>query len=87
MNIRFENGMASRYQVVEKLAMEIYVNTNYDNNDQVSLKKEKEEIIKLEDAFRGPLFGLFIGYLISIIIFIFEYYFILLISLYLINFL
>ena len=64
----FENGLDGRYDIANKQAIRIYVNSDKKKEDS-----NEDFAIKLGVTFRGPIFGLLIGYFISNSILIFEY--------------
>ena len=73
----FENGLAIRWEFINKNAVQIYANTDEKKDDF----EFDNYAIKLGVAFRGPIFGLLIGYSISLTTFIMEYIYLLFIRL------
>ena len=65
----FENTLSNRVVIVNKMAVEIYANTDKNRDDL----KDDDFAIKLGVAFKGPIFGLLCGYSITIFMFIMEY--------------
>ena len=64
----FENGLANRVDVLNKMSVEIFANTD---NETIYSENDDRNIV-LGVAFRGPIFGLLCGQSISILIFIIE---------------
>ena len=65
----FENGLANRGKIINRMAVEIFANTDSKRDDL----KIDDYFIELGVVFRGPIFSLLCGYSISFLIFIVEF--------------